>query len=338
MRRKLALVVTFAMIFSVPTAFSATPKVGGACTMINKFFELKSTLLVCATVKGKKTWRKATSVEKSLYLKEKNRLAEVAKVVPTPSSSPAPIANQDLNIQNINLAKSNGTYYQDTSGTFARFCQSSPMISALQARNQQQWQDVAPGRGWFSSPDNCFQPWTIYSATQDQILRWRVADASGYWQVFSQEFKGNKLPAQSTVAPTPTVTVAPTVAPISTPTPSATPTPSPTPSPTPLAAPASIPLYWVVYPNSSFCPNQSYVAEVGFGGSNGELVAGLSIQFSFNGNVFSSTTNKEGKASYSYTPNSSENRISVNASYAGGSTVRAVQSTTRSSTKSSSCG
>ena len=250
------------MIFSVPTAFSATPKIGGACTKINQFFESKSTLLVCVNVKGKKAWRKATSAQSSIFLKEKNRLAEVAKVVPTPSSSPAPIANQDLNIQNINLAKSNGTYYQDTSGTFSRFCQSSPMISALQTRNQQQWQDVAPGLGWFSSPDNCFQPWTIYSATQDQILRWRVTDGSGYWQVFSQEFKGNKLPAQSTVAPTPTVTVAPTVAPISTPTPSATATRAPIVAPTvaPISTPtpsATATLTPTVSPTPSALPSSS---------------------------------------------------------------------------------
>jgi hypothetical protein len=96
-------------------------------------------------------------------------------------------------------------------------------------------------------------------------------------------------------------------------------------------------LFWVVYPNSSFCPTQSYVAEVGFGGSNGGLVAGLSIQFNFNGNVFSSTTNQEGKATYSYTPSSGENTISVYASYGGGTAVKAVQSTTRSSSKNSSC-
>ena len=78
MRRLLALVITSSMIVGIPTAFSATPKVGSACTKVNQFQQLGSTLLVCSTAKGKKTWRKATSVEKSLYLKEKNRLAKVA--------------------------------------------------------------------------------------------------------------------------------------------------------------------------------------------------------------------------------------------------------------------
>ena len=78
MRRLLAVVITSSMIVGIPTAFSATPKVGSACTKVNQFQQLGSTLLVCSTAKGKKTWRKATSVEKSLYLKEKNRLAKVA--------------------------------------------------------------------------------------------------------------------------------------------------------------------------------------------------------------------------------------------------------------------
>ena len=78
MRRQLALIVAFTMIVSTPAAFSVTPKIGGACTKINQFYESKSTLLVCGLVNKKKIWRKATSVEKSLYLKEKTRLAKAA--------------------------------------------------------------------------------------------------------------------------------------------------------------------------------------------------------------------------------------------------------------------
>ena len=93
MRKLLVLVIATAMIVGIPTAFSATPKIGGACTKVNQFHESKSTVLVCATAKGKKTWRKATSVEKSLYLKEKARLAKAAaaKATPTPSVSPTPV-------------------------------------------------------------------------------------------------------------------------------------------------------------------------------------------------------------------------------------------------------
>lgn len=92
MRKLLAIVISTAMIVSIPAAFSATPKVGGSCTKINQFHESKSTLLVCAAVKGKKTWRKATSLETSLYLKAKAAAAKAAaeratKAVPTPTAT-----------------------------------------------------------------------------------------------------------------------------------------------------------------------------------------------------------------------------------------------------------
>jgi hypothetical protein len=113
-----------------------------------------------------------------------------------------------------------------------------------------------------------------------------------------------------------------------------TPTPIAT---TPTQTPTNVPLYWVIYPDTTFCPNQPFEVQAGFGGANARLGTGLNIQFNFNGQVFSSTTNQEGKASYSYTPSSNVNTIKVYASYGGGSAVRAVQSTTRSSSKSSSC-
>ena len=78
MRRLLAIVIASAMIVSIPTAFSATPKVGGSCTKINQFYELKSTVLVCVVAKSKKTWRKATSLERSFFFKEKSRIAAEA--------------------------------------------------------------------------------------------------------------------------------------------------------------------------------------------------------------------------------------------------------------------
>ena len=78
MRRLLAILIASAMIVSIPTAFSATPKVGGSCTKIKQFYELKSTLLVCVVAKSKKTWRKATSLERSFFFKEKSRIAAEA--------------------------------------------------------------------------------------------------------------------------------------------------------------------------------------------------------------------------------------------------------------------
>ncbi len=66
------------LLLVAPVANSATARVGGSCTKVNTFSESGSNVLVCVSSKGKKTWRKANSVEKALYLKEKARLASVA--------------------------------------------------------------------------------------------------------------------------------------------------------------------------------------------------------------------------------------------------------------------
>lgn len=66
------------LLLVAPVANSAAAKVGGSCTKVNTFRESGSNVLVCVSSKGKKTWRKANSVEKALYLKEKARLASVA--------------------------------------------------------------------------------------------------------------------------------------------------------------------------------------------------------------------------------------------------------------------
>jgi len=132
----------------------------------------------------------------------------------------------------------------------------------------------------------------------------------------------------------PTTVVTPTPTPVVTPTPTPSPTPTPTPVVTP--SPASIPLYWVIYPNTVFCSGKPFAAEVGFGGSNGNLVAGLTIEFDFSGQKFYATTNQEGKATYSYIVNN-ESKLTVFAKFAGSSTVKAVQSTSKTATKGTSC-
>jgi len=143
-----------------------------------------------------------------------------------------------------------------------------------------------------------------------------------------------------TPTPTPVVTPTPTPTPVVTPTPTPTPTPvvTPTPTSTPVVTPtpASIPLYWVIYPNTVFCSGKPFAAEVGFGGSNGNLVAGLTIEFYFSGQKFYATTNQEGKATYSYIVNN-ESKLTVFAKFAGSSTVKAVQSTSKTATKGTSC-
>jgi len=78
MRKLIALGITFLLLIGGSPSFSATPKVGAACKKTNQFYESQSVLLVCSRDQGKKVWRKATKVEKSLYSKEKKRLVEEA--------------------------------------------------------------------------------------------------------------------------------------------------------------------------------------------------------------------------------------------------------------------
>jgi cell division septum initiation protein DivIVA len=66
------------LVFTPSIANSVSVKAGGSCTKVNSFSQTSKTLLVCVSTKGKKVWRKASSVEKALYLKERARLATVA--------------------------------------------------------------------------------------------------------------------------------------------------------------------------------------------------------------------------------------------------------------------
>ena len=70
--------IVSSLVLMPSIANSATPKVGASCTKVNSFSQSGSTLLVCVFNKGKKVWRKANSVEKALYLKERARLATEA--------------------------------------------------------------------------------------------------------------------------------------------------------------------------------------------------------------------------------------------------------------------
>ena len=73
-----ATALTLLLIVTSNSAIATTAKAGNSCTKINSFQTSGSTLLVCAAKNGKRTWRKATSVEKALYQKEKARLEKAA--------------------------------------------------------------------------------------------------------------------------------------------------------------------------------------------------------------------------------------------------------------------
>jgi len=78
MKRNIAVVATFAFLITSTSQVSAAPKIGSACIKLSTFQQSSSTLLVCDVVKKKKVWRKANTIEKSLYQREKNRLERAA--------------------------------------------------------------------------------------------------------------------------------------------------------------------------------------------------------------------------------------------------------------------
>lgn len=78
MKKLLIALLTCSLLMVNPEAMAANARIGAICPTVNQFDESGSQLLVCEVIKKKKTWRKATSVERNLYMKEKNRLLREA--------------------------------------------------------------------------------------------------------------------------------------------------------------------------------------------------------------------------------------------------------------------
>ena len=68
MRRLLALVITCSIIVGIPTAFSATPKVGAKCIKAGEFVRVSKQILVCTKVKTKFNWKLASTSQTLKYL------------------------------------------------------------------------------------------------------------------------------------------------------------------------------------------------------------------------------------------------------------------------------
>lgn len=79
----------------------------------------------------------------------------------------------------MNEAKEVGQYYREQSS-----CHSNTILAQLQSNKSGTWADVAIAQGWITINDRCHQPWTIYRAEKNELLRWRLA-AVGSWEVFS---------------------------------------------------------------------------------------------------------------------------------------------------------
>ncbi len=74
-----------------------------------------------------------------------------------------------------------GEYYQELSS-----CHSNSIFADLQSNKTGTWTAVAKVEGWIHLRDTCHQPWTVYRAEKGELLRWRLADPSLTWEVFSE--------------------------------------------------------------------------------------------------------------------------------------------------------
>jgi hypothetical protein len=76
-------------------------------------------------------------------------------------------------------AKELGQFYREQAS-----CHSNGILANLQSNKSGTWADVATVLGWITINERCHQPWTIYRAERNELLRWRLA-VIGSWEVFS---------------------------------------------------------------------------------------------------------------------------------------------------------
>jgi len=175
--------VIFASASNTTIGNAATQvKPGATCPYQNEEKLFKGTVYTCSKVSKKWVWK----------VKVISKSAPQPKATATPSKSPAPVPStsdeQAKILRAIATAKSEGSYYQELTS-----CHSYGIIAVLQRQVGQSWIDVAPVQGWLTIGTKCFQPWTTYRSPTDQILRWRLADPGGTWEVFSDPFTENKI-------------------------------------------------------------------------------------------------------------------------------------------------
>jgi len=110
----------------------------------------------------------------TMFLKEEKEILEAAK------------QKKELELQaalelekKISVAKESGQFYREQSS-----CHSNSILAQLQSNKSGTWSDVVPALGWISVNEKCYQPWTIYRAEKNELLRWRLA-ALGSWEVFT---------------------------------------------------------------------------------------------------------------------------------------------------------
>ncbi len=103
-------------------------------------------------------------------------------------------AEEELALQ-IREAKLAFLFFQETSS-----CHSSSVAATLQGLVQGSWVDRSKALGWEFIPTypgaQCFQPYTIYTPTTGEVLRWKITNPP-HWEVFSQPFVENYTAAKA---------------------------------------------------------------------------------------------------------------------------------------------
>lgn len=108
------------------------------------------------------------------FLKEEKELIETARAKKEAEAQAAVELEKRLTV-----AKELGQYYREETS-----CHSKSIIAQLQSNKSGTWSDVTNVLGWISVSESCHQPWTIYRADKNELLRWRLA-VLGSWEVFS---------------------------------------------------------------------------------------------------------------------------------------------------------
>ena len=123
------------------------------------------------------------------FLREEKELLEAIRVKQAAEAQAAVELEKRLS-----EAKDLGQYYREESS-----CHSKSIIAQLQSNKSGTWSDVATALGWISISESCHQPWTIYRAEKNELLRWRLA-VLGSWEVFSSPIAETTSMRESAIA------------------------------------------------------------------------------------------------------------------------------------------
>jgi hypothetical protein len=241
---------------------SLVPKIGETCPKINNLVEVGSILLKCSKTNGKLVWRKATSAERSLYLKSKSQ-TPTPTVTPTPTPTPTvtkvtlteipkrPFGRAELfdingviTLQGANLPAPNWTItttYVDYGKVKYQVGYRSSDLENNQLSKPESVGAIKIYGEYDELPisiikiDLIREVFPTQNKSSFSKQAWLYVKAVGSSSSSDWGFFGEIL--QKSPTPTPSPSPSPTATATPTPTPTATATPTPTPTATPTATP-----------------------------------------------------------------------------------------------------